>query len=355
MTEPKAVIFGCQGTKLSDEEKRFFERTQPLGFILFTRNCHHPEQVYNLIQELKSCIAHPDVAILIDQEGGTVQRLHPPHWRSYPPMAIYGDIAEDDLELAEKLVYDHFWLIGQELSELGINVNCAPVVDLITPGENLFIGERSFSDQVDVVADLAAASIRALRDSGILPIIKHLPGHGRSKQDSHKELPIIYTSLEELSYSDFQAFHLVCEQFLPQDMWGMTGHLLFHKIDEQNPVSTSSFVIDSIIKEHIQFKGLLISDCITMNALSGSIGKRARAVQQAGCDIVLHCKGSLDEMIEVSANVEPLKAFNKYQESFKNLQNSTKKVRQIDTVWLDLQDALEPFLGDMLLCKQRQV
>ncbi|MBY0461654.1 MAG: beta-N-acetylhexosaminidase [Alphaproteobacteria bacterium] len=299
----KAVIFGCSGPELLPEERSFFERCQPLGFILFARNCKTPEQVKTLAADLKNTLIHKDVPILIDQEGGRVARLLPPLWREVPPAHIFGQLANEDIDLASEGVHDNAALIGYELNEIGINVNCAPCADLLIPGSDPIIGDRAFSEHSQIVAELSLAMIEGLQSQNIIPIIKHLPGHGRAPVDSHKELPIVSSSREELIDHDFESFRLICEgikaRSLPEP-WGMTAHVVYDAFDDKETATHSPLIIDRIIREHIGFKGFLISDCLTMEALEGSFSNRAQKALKAGCDAVLHCNGHLDEMIEIA-------------------------------------------------------
>ena len=305
---PKAVIFGCSGLKLLPEEKAFFERCQPLGFILFARNCKAPEQVQKLVAELKKTVSHGNVPILIDQEGGRVVRLSPPHWREVPPASLFGQLANESPDLARESVFDNATLIGHELQEMGITVDCAPCADLLVPGSDPIIGDRAFSEHPEITHDLSLAMIEGLQSQNIIPVIKHLPGHGRAPVDSHKELPIVAASKEDLIDYDFKAFQLICEQIrlrsLPQP-WGMTAHVVYQNFDRK--IAThSSLIIEEIIRQHIGFKGFLISDCLTMEALEGTFANRALKAFRAGCDAVLHCNGHLDEMIEIAGATQPL-------------------------------------------------
>jgi len=299
---PKAVIFGCSGYELLPEERAFFERAQPLGFILFTRNCKSAEQIKQLIADLKSTVQHKEVPILIDQEGGRVVRLQPPLWREVPPAHIFGQFAYENIEQASEYTLINAMLIGEELQELGINVDCAPCADLLIPGSDPIIGDRAFSEHVNIVAELSLATIQGLQSQNIIPVIKHLPGHGRAPVDSHKELPVVSSSKEELTDNDFEAFRLICQgikaRSLPQP-WGMTAHVVYEAFDKET-ATHSALIIDRIIRDHIGFKGFLISDCLTMEALEGTFSYRAQKALKAGCDAVLHCNGHLDEMIEIA-------------------------------------------------------
>lgn len=310
MPNPKAVIFGCQTTQLLAEEKAFFQRTDPLGFILFTRNCETPEQIKHLVRDLRQAVGRSDAPILIDQEGGRVARLMSPHWRTAPSAGTFGLMAEEDPEKASWCVRANAWLIGRELKDLGISVNCAPVVDVLHQMTHPIIGDRAFSHHPDIVATLALQFIKGLQEADVIPIIKHIPGHGQATMDSHEKLPIVPTPLDELGTSDFEAFRQVCQHFKRQTdtlPWAMTAHVVYSAIDPVTPATQSSLVIDSVIRGHIGFSGFLISDCLTMKALDGSHGARARKSLSAGCDAVLHCSGILEEMIEVAAQTPHLK------------------------------------------------
>lgn len=299
---PKAVIFGCSGLELLPEERSFFEQCQPLGFILFARNCKTPEQVKALVDSLKSIVLHEDVPILIDQEGGRVVRLLPPSWREVPPAHIFGQLALENRELAAERVSDNAALIGYELGEIGVTVNCAPCADLLIPGSDPIIGDRAFSEDHKIVAELSLAMIEGLQKQNIIPVIKHLPGHGRAPVDSHKELPIVSSGEEELMRQDFEAFRLICAGIKARGMpqpWGMTAHVVYDAFDKET-ATHSALIIDRIIREHIGFEGFLISDCLTMEALEGSFSHRAQKALKAGCDTILHCNGHLDEMIEIA-------------------------------------------------------
>lgn len=310
MPNPKAVIFGCRTTHLLPEEKAFFQRTNPLGFILFARNCATFPQIQELVHDLRQAVGRPDAPVLIDQEGGRVVRLIPPYWRAAPPAAAFGIIAEEDPEKASWCARANAWLIGRELQALGITVNCAPVVDVLHKTTHPIIGDRAFSHHPDIVSTLALQAIKGFQEAGITPVIKHIPGHGQATADSHEKLPVVSASLEELAAFDFEAFRQVCQYFKRQTdiiPWAMTAHIIYRAIDPVAPATQSPLVIDSVIRGHIGFTGFLISDCLTMKALEGSPGKRARKSLDAGCDAVLHCNGVLEEMIDVAAQTPSLK------------------------------------------------
>jgi beta-N-acetylhexosaminidase len=318
LASPKAVIFGCSGPELTDEERYFFARSNPLGFILFERNCQTPEQVRSLVSDLRSTVQNPKAPILIDQEGGRVVRLKPPNWSALPAAHTFGEHAENNLGEAMEQTYALATKIAHELKDVGVTVNCAPCADLLREGADPIIGDRAFSSRPEIVALLCGQIIRGFQEFGITPVIKHLPGHGRAPVDSHKELPVVQTSYEELANTDFLAFKMICQSLgtLPTP-WGMTAHVVYESIDPKHPATHSSTLIQSVIREHIGFDGFLISDCLTMEALTGTFGERAQKAIDAGCDAVLHCNGKLNEMIQV-ANATPTLSFEALRRFQKN-------------------------------------
>ena len=298
----KAVIFGCSGPALTDDERRFFEESLPAGFILFERNCQDPDQVRGLVGELRETVNRPDAPVLIDQEGGRVQRLKPPHWRDAPPPGAFAALAGRSLSRAEEAVCLNGQLIAAELSGLGITVNCAPVLDIPGPDAHAIIGDRAFGTDPDTIGAIATAALKGLEDGGVAGVIKHIPGHGRAMADSHMELPRVTAGEDELS-SDFAAFHHV--RHAPM---AMTAHILLSAMDPVFPVTLSATVVSRVIRELIGFDGLLVTDDIGMFALTGTLGYRARKALDAGCDLVLHCSGILSEMEEVAMAVGPMSA-----------------------------------------------
>lgn len=294
---PKAVIYGCEGLRLTDAEKRFFTEENPLGFILFARNCDNPAQVKALVDELKATVAHRETLVLIDQEGGRVARLRPPHWRKYPPARILADLPG---ELAPEAVRLNSRMIADELLPLGINVDCLPLADVPVEGSHDIIGDRAYANEPGKVGALGREAAQGLLDGGVLPVLKHIPGHGRAMVDSHHDLPRVDASLEELRKTDFAPFKDLRD--LPL---GMTAHVLYEAIDAEN-VATLSKTAIRLIRDEIGFDGLLMSDDISMKALSGDLGDLSRRVLEAGCDLVLHCNGKMEEMQTISKAVGPL-------------------------------------------------
>jgi beta-N-acetylhexosaminidase len=296
---PKAVIFGCAGTALTDAERAFFAAKNPFGFILFARNVATPDQVRSLIASFRDAVGRPDAPVLIDQEGGRVARLKPPHWRAAPAGARIGALA--DVDAACEAAWLNARLIGAELRELGIDVDCAPVADVPVAGAHDVIGDRAYGTDPGRVATIARAVALGFIDAGVLPVIKHMPGHGRAHVDSHFDLPVVDTPREVLAKTDFVPFRALAD--MP---WGMTAHVLFTALDAKRPATTSPTIIRDIIRGEIGFGGLLLTDDLSMKALGGSVAERAQAALAAGCDVALHCNGDMAEMEGIAAVVPPL-------------------------------------------------
>lgn len=298
---PAAAILGCGGLTLGDDERRLFETVNPLGFILFARNVDTPDQVRALVRSLRDCVGRADAPVLIDQEGGRVQRLRPPHWRKAPAGQPFAELAERDLDLARRALRLNYRLIGRELAELGIDVDCAPVLDVPVPGAHDVIGDRAFGHTPDLVAELGRAVCDGLLDEGVLPVVKHIPGHGRSLVDSHLDLPVVEASRAQLEAQDFPPFRALADA-----PWAMTAHVVYKAIDDRAPATASVRVIEEIIRGIIGFRGVLVSDDLSMKALGGGFAERTRAALDAGCDLVLHCNGDMAEMRAVASALRPL-------------------------------------------------
>jgi beta-N-acetylhexosaminidase len=289
---------------VSEEERSFFAETDPLGFILFARNCDTPDQVGALVADLRALVGRDDAPVLIDQEGGRVARLGPPHWRKSPPAAVFGALAARDRDQAREAVRLNARLIGAELAALGIDVDCAPVLDVpAADSHKMILGDRAFGDEPALVADLGRAAIEGFLMAGVLPVIKHIPGHGRAKVDSHHTLPVVDADLDTLRAVDFAPFAALADA-----PWAMTAHVVYQAIDPDNPATTSKTAITDIIRGEIGFDGVLVSDDLSMKALSGTLGERAAAALGAGCDVALHCNGEMDEMRAVAEATQPLSA-----------------------------------------------
>ena len=297
---PRAVILGCTGEELSPEEHRFFRAADPLGFILFRRNCREPAQVRDLVAALREAISSDDAPILIDQEGGRAARLGPPHWRRYPSAGRLGSLPDPRAEAAARLGAR---LIADDLRALGITVDCLPVLDLPVSGADPVIGDRAYGSEPGRVAGLGRAVCEGLLEGGVLPVIKHIPGHGRALLDSHHACPVVATGADELSHTDFAPFRTLAG--MP---WAMTAHIVYMAIDPTAPATLSERVISQAIRGEIGFDGVLVSDDLSMRALGGEIGERAARALAAGCDLVLHCNGEGREMEAIAAATGPISA-----------------------------------------------
>ena len=298
MASFSAAILGCAGTTLTAEEAAFFRDVKPWGFILFKRNIADPDQVRALTAALRETVGRPDAPILIDQEGGRVARLGAPHWKTYPPGRSYGALVANDPLVAREITRLGARLIAHDLLSLGVNVDCVPVLDVPDPLGHEIIGDRAYGDTPEQVATLGRAAAEGLLAGGVLPIIKHIPGHGRAMSDSHLELPVVKAKLAELDSRDFAPFRVLSD--MPM---AMTAHVVYTAIDRRRPATTSRKAIKKIIRESIGFDGLLMSDDLSMKALSGDFKQRAKDSLSAGCDVVLHCNGDMAEMRAVMSGV----------------------------------------------------
>ncbi|MGN1289626.1 MAG: beta-N-acetylhexosaminidase [Bradyrhizobium sp.] len=297
----RAFITGISGLTLNDAEREFIRAERPWGFILFKRNIESPAQVAALVGELKSVVGMTDAPVLIDQEGGRVQRLGPPHWPVYPPGASFGALYDIDPALGLAAARLSSRLIAADLIDLGITVDCLPLADVPVAGADAVIGNRAYGTGPDKVAAIARAVTDGLEQGGVLSVLKHIPGHGRATADSHFRLPTVDTAKAELERTDFAAFQPLAD--LPM---AMTAHVVFSALDPVHPATTSATIIEQVIRGLIGFQGLLMSDDVSMNALAGSIAERTRAIVSAGCDMILHCNGNIDEMREVARETPEL-------------------------------------------------
>ena len=295
---PLAVVLGCSGERLTASERDFFAAADPVGFILFRRNCSSPGQVRDLVGSLRGCIGRDDAPVLIDQEGGRVARLRPPHWRRYPSAACLASLPDPAAEMAARLGAR---LIADDLARLDITVDCLPVLDSPAVGADPVIGDRAYGSDPERVAILAGAVCAGLLDGSVLPVLKHMPGHGRARVDSHYACPRAETAFDELARTDFAPFRALAA--MP---WAMTAHIIYTAIDPTAPATLSSRVVTEVIRGEIGFDGVLISDDLSMRALGGGLGERTRQALAAGCDLALHCNGDPGEMEEVVAAARPI-------------------------------------------------
>lgn len=312
------IIFGFESTTLTSNEYELFKKFPPRGFILFKRNIESSLQLDKLIKNLRDINSQNKLVILIDQEGGRVARIKPPiAYQEFPPAAFFGEIYKKDPIEAKELVYKNYFALMSELKSFGIDSPCAPVADLYHRRANDVIGDRSFSDEIEIVNELSAQSIRAIIAAGGIPIIKHIPGHGRASVDSHYALPIITTKLDELVQTDFVPFKYLSKinNIDQKQIWSMTAHLIIEELDTNLPVTLSAKTI-KYIRNEIGFKGTIVSDDICMKALhaglsefSGPIYNKslidsAHKAYLAGCDYILHCSGNIEEMSSILSSIE---------------------------------------------------
>jgi beta-N-acetylhexosaminidase len=291
----RAFIAGCAGLELTPDEAAFFKEADPWGFILFRRNVADREQVRVLCASLRDAVGRADAPILIDQEGGRVQRLGPPHWPKYPSGSTYGRLHANDPLVQREITRLGARLIAHDLREVGITVDCLPVLDVPSPGSHDIIGDRAYGKTTSQVAVLGRAAAEGLLAGGVLPVVKHMPGHGRAGVDSHLSLPVVDAPREDLEKHDFVPFRMLTDMPL-----AMTAHVVYTALDPDRPATTSRIVMEQIIRGHIGYDGLVMTDDLSMQALSGSFRERTEAAFAAGCDMALHCNGKMEEMSAVA-------------------------------------------------------
>jgi beta-N-acetylhexosaminidase len=298
-----SVIIGCEGLALTPNETKFFHKTNPWGLILFKRNCETPDQIKALTAQFRGAVGRKDAPVFIDQEGGRVQRLGPPlnFWRKYPAAAAYGKLYSHSPNLAFRTARNVGRLMAEDLESIGITSSCLPVLDIPQLGAHDVIGNRAYSNRLETVIALARAQVAGLTEGGVLPVMKHIPGHGRSTVDSHHHLPIVQAKRLELEQVDFPPFVAFAD--LPM---AMTAHVIYEALDANSPATLSRRVIRDVIRKLMNFQGLLMTDDLSMNALGGSLAEKSSRAYDAGCDMLLHCNGIMEEMEEVAAAAIPL-------------------------------------------------
>jgi beta-N-acetylhexosaminidase len=326
-----AMVLGVAGHALSTEERAFYRDVSPWGFILFRRNVESPDQLRALTASLRECVGE-NAPIFVDQEGGRVQRLGPPHWRKYPPGRSYGRLLANDPLARREVTRLGARLIAHDLKAVGIDGDCLPVVDVPVEGAHDVIGDRAYATDPDSVAVLGRAAAEGLLAGGVLPVMKHIPGHGRAAVDSHLQLPLVDAELDALMDRDFRPFQILAD--LPI---AMTAHVVYTAIDRAAPATTSRKVLRKIVRGHIGFEGLLMSDDLSMQALSGSLAERTEAAMSAGCDIALHCNGRMDEMIAVAGRARQLGG-----KAAQRARSALQRIRHVPEP-LDLAEAAERF------------
>jgi len=330
----RAMITGLAGLTLSEPERRFLGRTRPLGIILFTRNLNSHTQIKNLIKDARLAIASDDVLVLIDQEGGRVQRLKPPLGRALPPARRYAAHYEDDAMASCEAAYMTARLLAGDLTALGINCNCAPVLDIPLEDAHDIIGDRAYGTNPEQVIALGRAIAQGFIHGSVLPVIKHIPGHGRAGADSHLSLPMVGTPLEELEKTDFAPFKALKD--IPA---AMTAHILYSDIDPDSPASTSPRLVNDIIRQKIGFSGLLMSDDLSMKALEGPMRERAKKVITAGCDVALHCNGNFDEMECAAEGVPQIKEERDFDRTYERFMAAIEVTKGISAKPFDIKAA----------------
>ncbi len=301
MTQSKAMILGCSGLTLTAEEIALYKAEQPWGFILFGRNIGDAQQITDLVASMRDAVGRPDAPVLIDQEGGRVQRIRPPILQSYPNAQALGEIYARDRDKGLRAAWLMSRLHAFDLTRFGITIDCLPVLDVPVEGASNVIGNRAYGFDPTMVTEMGQAAADGLKAGGMLPVMKHMPGHGRGMVDSHHELPVVDVALDDLDNHDFVPFRA-----LNQELMGMSAHLVFKAVDPERPATTSKKVIQEIIRGRIGFDGLLMSDDSSMNALKGTLGERAANIISGGCDMVLHCNGVMSEMLQVVKEVPVL-------------------------------------------------
>ena len=296
----QAAIYGCAGTELTPDERAFFRDADAAGYIIFRRNCADQVQLLRLTDTLRDMAGRDDVPILIDQEGGRVMRMRPPHWPAFPAADVFARLYQAAPSSAIEAARSNARAIALTLKTCGINVNCLPLLDVRQEGADDIIGDRALGADPMQVAALGRAVLDGMASAGVIGVVKHMPGHGRALVDSHKELPVVTAGADELE-TDLEPF----ERLRGAPM-GMTAHVVYTAWDPDHPASLSSTVIGDIIRGRIGFDGWLMSDDLGMEALAGDFGSRAAGVVAAGCDVALHCSGKMDEMIAVAGAVSPM-------------------------------------------------
>ncbi|MDE1151149.1 MAG: beta-N-acetylhexosaminidase [Micavibrio sp.] len=296
LTEFKAIVVDATGTELTREEEALFKAEKPAGFILFKRNCVSKQQVKDLVASVRECVGWAELPVLIDQEGGSVARLRAPEWQEYPAAKIFGELAQKSEAEGLEATRINSYLMALDLADLGITVNCAPVMDVPAPDCHQFLaGSRTYSDSPDVVGRMGEAVCRGLLDGAITPVIKHIPGHGRARVDSHFALPMTDADLTELSKTDFKPFKYLSQTDMKTAVWAMAAHVVFSSLDPDSAASVSAKVVKDVIREAIGFTGVLLADDVSMKALGGTLQSRIEDTMAAGMDLTMLCNASFDD------------------------------------------------------------
>lgn len=306
LTDLKAIIVDAEGTELTRQEEDLFRAEKPAGFILFRRNCVSKQQVKDLVAALRACVGRTDIPVLIDQEGGTVARLRAPEWKEFPAAKTFGDLAKKSRAEAFKAAELNSLQMAQELAEMGITVNCAPVVDVPAPDCHEFLAaSRTYNSDPDLVALLGEAVCRGLLEGGVTPVIKHIPGHGRARVDSHMALPATDVSHSELSRTDFKPFKSLSQSDMKTALWAMAAHVVYSQLDPDSAATISRRITDEVVRGEIGFNGVLLADDISMKALGGTLESRVRDTLAAGMDLTMLCNAPFADRV-LALSVTPL-------------------------------------------------
>lgn len=298
VTELKAIVIDATGTELTREEEALLKAERPAGFILFKRNCVSKQQVKDLVSAVRACVGWENLPVLIDQEGGSVARLKAPEWQEYPAAKVFGELAQQAREAGAEATRINSYLMALDLADIGVSVNCAPVVDVPAPDCHQFLaGSRTYGDSPEMIGLLGEAVCRGLLDGGITPVIKHIPGHGRAKVDSHFGLPQVEADLTELSKTDFKPFKYLSQTDMKTAVWAMAAHVVFSGVDPDSAASVSAKVVKDIIRREIGFTGVLLADDVSMKALGGTLESRIKGTMAAGMDLTMLCNASFDDRV----------------------------------------------------------
>lgn len=298
----KAIIVDASGAELTAAERDLFAAEKPAGFILFKRNCISPKQVSDLVASVREAVGHPDLPVLIDQEGGTVARLRAPEFREYPAAKVFGEIAQAGAEAGIEATRMSAYLMACDLAAMGITVNCAPVVDVPAPDCHEFLSaSRTYSADPDQVGQLGEAVCRGLLAGAVTPVMKHIPGHGRARVDSHFGLPVVDTSAEILSKTDFKPFKYLAQTDMKTAVWAMAAHVVYSQLDSDSAATVSARVTRDVIRGDMGFDGVLIADDISMKALGGTIEDRVTRTMAAGMDLTMICNAPFEDRVQALA------------------------------------------------------
>ena len=299
LTDLKAIIVDAEGAELTRQEEDLFKSQKPAGFILFQRNCISKKQVTELVASMRACVGRADVPVLIDQEGGTVARLKSPEWKEFPTAKTFGDHVKKSRQEGLEATRLNSYRMALELIEMGVTVNCAPVVDVPAPDCHAFLSaSRTYSEDPEMVGLVGEAVCRGLLAGSVTPVIKHIPGHGRAKVDSHFALPVVDTPHKVLSETDFKPFKYLSQSDMKMALWAMAAHVVYSDLDPDSAASVSRRITDEVIRKEMGFEGVLLADDISMKALGGTLESRVKDTLAAGMDLTMLCNASFADRVK---------------------------------------------------------